>query len=178
MGRQFAVAAWRCAAATLDLTIAGCALALLIVLVTGGVDLGWLSITRASRPFLVLCLLVPIRVTRPTLASLAGFILRWALAALAVPDDRPVGRPASSSRCEGCPLQPRAKRALGKKGQSSSQFPDHNLRTVRCTRAIPSRFPTALLTAHPWLDCPRDLSSQAVGVHHSKHRSSRENVAS
>jgi hypothetical protein len=71
--RQFPAAAWRCAAATLDLTIAGCALALLIVLVTGGVDLGWLSITRASRPLLVLCILVPIRVTRPGPAWPAGF---------------------------------------------------------------------------------------------------------
>jgi Gpi18-like mannosyltransferase len=63
--RHVATAAWRCAAALVDFTIAGCALALLIVLLTGGVDLGWLSITRASRPFVVLCILVPLRVTRP-----------------------------------------------------------------------------------------------------------------
>ena len=52
-------------AATLDVTIGCCVIALLIIVTTGGVDLGWVSVTRASRPFLVLCVLLPIRLAQP-----------------------------------------------------------------------------------------------------------------
>ena len=62
--RPFTAAAGRGAGGVLDLAIAGSVLALLIVL-AGGVDLGWLSITRASRSFLLLCVLVPIRLAWP-----------------------------------------------------------------------------------------------------------------
>ena len=63
--RALAAAAIRWATLTLDVTIACCALALLIIVTTGGVDLGWMSMTRASRPFLALCVLLPIRLAQP-----------------------------------------------------------------------------------------------------------------
>ena len=63
--RSLAAGAIRWATVTLDVTIACCTLALLIIVTTGGVDLGWMSMTRASRPFLALCVLLPIRFAQP-----------------------------------------------------------------------------------------------------------------
>lgn len=50
-------------AIALDVVIAIYALALVVILATGGVDLGWFSATDTARPILVLWTLVPIRVT-------------------------------------------------------------------------------------------------------------------
>jgi hypothetical protein len=52
---------WVWIARVLDLAIAFYALALFIVVVSGGVDLGWLSINQAAKPVLVLWILVPVR---------------------------------------------------------------------------------------------------------------------
>ena len=45
----------------LDAAIAGYALVLLAFLATGGIDMGWLSVSGAAKPILMLWLLVPIR---------------------------------------------------------------------------------------------------------------------
>jgi hypothetical protein len=63
--RPLAAVAIQWGAATLDVTIGCCVVAVLIIVATGGVDLGWVSMTRASRPFLVLCVLLPIRLAQP-----------------------------------------------------------------------------------------------------------------
>jgi Gpi18-like mannosyltransferase len=53
----------RSVAFVLDLIIVIYALALLVVLTTGGIDLGVVTLTEASKPVLVLLLLLPLRVT-------------------------------------------------------------------------------------------------------------------
>ena len=49
------------AARALDVTITFYLVALVVILATGGVDWGWLSVSQAAKPFLVLWILVPIR---------------------------------------------------------------------------------------------------------------------
>lgn len=49
------------AAAALDVVIGLYAIALAVILLAGGIDLGWLSMREAAKPILVLWILVPIR---------------------------------------------------------------------------------------------------------------------
>ncbi len=71
----------RSTAFVLDLVIAGYSLALLLVLLTGGFALGFVSLTGADKPVLVLLIAVPIRVTfggRSWLLDLARLpIVHW-----------------------------------------------------------------------------------------------------
>jgi hypothetical protein len=53
--------AWRAIVVALDVAIALYAVALLLVLITGGFEIGFLSVRQAAKPILVLWLLVPIR---------------------------------------------------------------------------------------------------------------------
>jgi hypothetical protein len=50
-------------AMALDIAIGFYAFALVVIAVTGGLDLGWLTIRQAAKPILVLWILVPIRLT-------------------------------------------------------------------------------------------------------------------
>jgi hypothetical protein len=52
---------WVWIARALDVAIAFYALALLIIVVWGGIDFGWLTINQAAKPILVLWFLVPVR---------------------------------------------------------------------------------------------------------------------
>src|SRR5512143_3698006 len=55
--------AGRSVAFVLDVIIAIYVIALLVVLTTGGVDLGVVTLTEASKPVLVLLILLPLRIT-------------------------------------------------------------------------------------------------------------------
>lgn len=60
--RSAATVARRWLIGALDVTIAFYTLALVIILLTGGLDVGWLSIQQPAKPILVLWILIPIRV--------------------------------------------------------------------------------------------------------------------
>lgn len=57
--------AWTWIARALDVVIAFYVAALLLILIVGGVNLGWLTISQAAKPMLVLWILVPIRLVLP-----------------------------------------------------------------------------------------------------------------
>jgi hypothetical protein len=63
---------WLSVAMALDIAIGFYALALVVILVTGGLDLGWLTIRQAAKPILVLWILVPIRLTLYFLSRATG----------------------------------------------------------------------------------------------------------
>ncbi len=64
-------------ACVLELIIALYAIALSIILITGGVDLGVVSVTQAAKPILVLMLLVPVRLTLGGRSPLLNAAERW-----------------------------------------------------------------------------------------------------
>jgi hypothetical protein len=72
----------RSIAVVLDLLIAAYALGLAVILVTGGVDLGVVSLNQAAKPILVLAIVIPLRVTlgeRSWLLEMARRAVPWRL---------------------------------------------------------------------------------------------------
>ncbi|MBI3261597.1 MAG: hypothetical protein HYZ58_00425 [Acidobacteria bacterium] len=76
----------------LDLVIAIYALALAVIMVTGGVDLGVMSLHEAAKPILILAIVIPLRVTLGRRAGVLELarrsVARWLTAVRAVVLDR------------------------------------------------------------------------------------------
>lgn len=82
-GERFDWSVGQSVAFVLDLLIATYALGLAVILVTGGVDLGVVSLNQPAKPILVLLIVVPLRVTlseRSWLLSMAQRAIPWRLA--------------------------------------------------------------------------------------------------